>query len=119
MPDYENEALFRQGEFDLPVAVSDRDGSVLTLREYLHGDTPIRSLSDDWEQWKEIALERIRREPDFRLASINAGIIDGDRAIREIEARSPVGMAIVEIIRNLIKDVLSEADRLQRRNRGN
>ena len=84
---------------------------MVTLREFVKNKTslhvPLSSLS--YTQKAKITAERIRREPEVKLAMVGAGVIDKERAIAEVESQTPVGQALIEaeqyVIQKLIKEI--------------
>jgi hypothetical protein len=49
------------------------------------------------EQKARLTAERIRRQPRYVLAMVGAGLVDQERAIREVESLTDVGRQLIEI----------------------
>jgi len=102
-------------ELKLPVSFKP-NGDMVSLGEYVvsktNGDTgyvlALSSLS--FNQRAEITAERIRQEPEVKLAAIGAGIIDKQRAIAEVKARSPLGQSLIEAEEYVIKKLIDEVE---------
>jgi hypothetical protein len=58
---------------------------------------------------------RIRRQKRFRMMAIADGVIDKRRAIEEIEQRTAIGQALVEIEHIAIEMMKAEARRRRAR----
>ena len=50
-----------------------------------------------------------RAQPDFKLEMLGAGTIDKDRAVAEINARSKIGTALMEIEQRVINNLVERA----------
>ena len=96
-------------QFDLPVSF-DPAGEMVTLREIIEGGKgPVRSLAAlSPEKRSELTIKRLEMQPDLELAMVGAGLIDRDRAIREVKAQTEVGRALSEIEQIVIQDLLDE-----------
>jgi len=101
-------------KLELPVSFN-RDGKMITLREFVVSRTKgqsnglsLSSLSTN--QRAKITAERIRREPEVKLATIGAGEIDKQRAIAEVEALSPLGQTLIEAEQYIISNLLNAVE---------
>ena len=111
MPTRNERVKIPQEQWNLPVGYSTDGGKLVTLNEAVREKTPhlaIPSLSD--EQRANLVAARIEAQPKFKLAMIGAGIVDKERAINEVRARSRVGRTLMEIEQRVIQDVLRQAD---------
>jgi hypothetical protein len=92
---------------DLPVSF-DPAGNLVTLREAMKsgygGFISLASLSP--EKRAELTVKRIEAQPKFELGMVGAGIVDKQRAIKEVKAQSEVGRVLMEIEQRVINSVL-------------
>ena len=99
-------------QLDLPVSFTPT-GEMVTLREFVKNkEASYLSLSSlTHSQRAKITAERIRDEPEVKLAMVGAEVIDKERAIAEVEAQSPVGQALIEAEQYVIEKLLEEAEK--------
>jgi hypothetical protein len=99
-------------QLDLPISFTP-SGEMVTLREFVKNkEAPYLSLSSlTYTQRAKITAERIRREPEVKLAMVGAGVIDKERAIAEVEAETPVGQALIEAEQYVIRKLVDEAEK--------
>lgn len=100
-------------QMDLPVAF-DASGKTLLTPRHLQKtkETAGEFAQLSPEQKAHLTAERIQRLPKFELAMVGAGLIDKARAIREVQALSPVGRQLIEIEErtiNLVRGALEAA----------
>src|SRR5258708_18042891 len=80
-----------------PVSFS-ADGTPVSLQDFLQPKAPALSLSElSADQRAELTAKRIELQPKFELAMVGAGIVDKERAIREVKEQTGVGRALIEI----------------------
>jgi hypothetical protein len=106
-------ASIPQEQWNLPVGYSPDGIKFVSLREAVREKTPhlgLPSLSD--EQRANLVAARIEAQPEFEVAMIGAGIVDKNRAINEVKARSSVGRTLMDIEQRVIHDVLQQAEGL-------
>jgi hypothetical protein len=72
-----------------------------TLSEVLDSATPTLALAELTEQQQiDLTVARLQARPgEIKIAMIGPGVIDKNRAIAEVHARSKVGRTLVEIER--------------------
>lgn len=96
-------------QLNLPVSF-DPDGNMVTLKEAMrpsHGSVlSFAALSPD--RRAELTIKRIEAQPEFEVAMVGGGIVDKQRAIREINARSGIGRTLIEIEQRVIQHLLDE-----------
>jgi hypothetical protein len=49
------------------------------------------------EQQAELTAARIQHQPKFQVGMVGVGVVDKERAIAEVKARSDVGRTLIEI----------------------
>jgi hypothetical protein len=84
--------------------------SFATLRQSVspeHVIIPLSELTAD--QWTAVISERIRNLPSYVVYMYGAGVVNQERALRELASHSTVGQALVEIGQNLIRNLYSRA----------
>jgi hypothetical protein len=93
------------------VATIMRNGSgFATLREsvMLEGATiPLSDLTP--EQWIAVVIERVKHLPLFKVYMFGAGVVDQERALRELREHTSVSRVLVEIQQNLIRNLYLRA----------
>jgi len=98
-------------QWDMPVSFA-QDGSMVSLREFIHPTVPVLSLSQlSPEQRAELTVKRIELQPRFELGMIGAGIVDKSRAIAEVKSQSKVGRLLTEIEQRVINNLVTDAAR--------
>ena len=94
-------------QYDMPVAFGP-SGHLVTLREVMrpgHGAVPsLAALSP--EARAELTVRRIEAQPDFEVAMIGGGLVDRERAIREVKAHSDIGRVLTEIEQLVVQNLL-------------
>ncbi|MEH2362304.1 hypothetical protein [Nostoc sp.] len=100
-------------QLDLPVSF-DHKGQQVTLRDFLKDKSKeslsISSLTP--KQRVKLTVERIKREPEVTIATIESesGVITKERAIAEIQSQTPIGQILVEAEQRLINRLIKEAE---------
>ena len=96
-------------QWDLPVAVHS-DGTLVSLKDFTRTKAPALSFSQlSQDQQSELVAARIDQQAKFEVAMIGAGIVDKQRAIQEVRARTPVGRTLIEIEQRMINRMLNRA----------
>ena len=96
-------------QWGLPVSVTP-DGCVVTLKAFVQAKMPALSFSQlSPSQQSELVAARIERQSEFELAMVGAGIVDKQRAIQEVRARTPVGQTLIEIEQRMISRMVKRA----------
>lgn len=102
-------------QLSMPVTFDAQNYNIVTLGEVLvppNGTVPLPPDALTTDQWFNLAVERISRQPEFVMVLLEGGWIDQTRAIQELTARSDVGQALVEVQRLAVQDILERAARL-------
>ena len=104
-----NAPMTHEDHWSRPVAMTP-DGQWISLREVVEEEptqVPFNYLS--LEKQSELIAERIRQSPDFDVGILGQGIMDKKRAIDEVQKRTSIGRALIDVeqrmIRMLIKRV--------------
>jgi len=100
-------------QWDMPVSLDEKNEGV-SLCEYVEGKRraiPFANLSD--EQRAQLAAKRIDMLPGYEMASIGAGVISKERAIREVLAGTDLGQQLAEIEIHVISQLLDEANKVE------
>ena len=94
-------------QMELPVAF-DATGGMVTLREVMaHDYGSVSSLSAlSPEKRAELTVKRIEAQPAFEVAMVGGGIVDKERAIKEVKAQTDIGKALTEIEQRVIQNLL-------------
>ena len=94
----------------MTVTVMKEGHGFATLRQAISFEAATIPLSElTPEQWTAVIFERIRNLPAFQVYMFGAGVINRDRALHEVERRSSVGQALIEIEQNLIRNLYARA----------
>jgi hypothetical protein len=98
-------------QMDLPVTF-DATGGMVTLRQVMaHDYGSVMSLSTlSPEKRAELTVKRIEAQPKFEVAMIGGGIVDKERAIKEVKAQTDIGRVLTEIEQRVIQNLLEEVE---------
>jgi hypothetical protein len=97
-------------QWSLPVSIAP-DGRFVTLQEFAEGAAAALSFGQlSPPQQSELVAARIERQPMFELAMVGAGIVDKERAVQEVRARTPVGKTLIEIEQRMIARMVKRAN---------
>jgi len=97
-----------EDQWDMPVSLTER-GQLVTLREFSRPDAnpiPFRILNE--QQRSSIAAKRIEMQPNYEMASIGAGVIRQERALKEIRSHTELGRSLTDIEMRVIKYLIDE-----------
>jgi hypothetical protein len=97
-------------QWDLPASFNAEGTQMATLREVVNPEVPTLSLAElSPDQRADLVAKRIEAQPKFQLAMVGAGIIDKERAIAEVKAKTKIGRALCEIEQRVINNLLNKA----------
>jgi hypothetical protein len=97
-------------EWDMPVTFGKDQPILVSLRqsvEHQFDTIPVSFLTDD--QWFALTAERIKRTPSFGVCMFGFGVLNQERAVAELEARSDAGKLLKEIEERLVKNLYARA----------
>ena len=101
--------ITREDHWSRPVAMAP-DGQWLSLREVIE-EEPARfsfiQLTPD--QQSELVAERIRQRPKFDVGILGLGVLSKKRAINEVQARTRVGLTLIEVEQRMIARLIKRA----------
>ena len=96
-------------EWDLPISFND-NGEPVSLRDYVGGMTPAIPIANLLpEQRAELTILRLQRRPSYQMAMIGVGLLDQQRALAEVRARSQAGRVVVDIEFRMIRQLIEHA----------
>jgi hypothetical protein len=96
-------------QWELPVSLN-AQGELVSLKEFAEAKTAALSFGQlSPAQQSELVAARIERQPEFELAMVGPGLVDKERAIQEVRARTPVGRTLIEIEQRMIARMLKRA----------
>ena len=104
-----NAPMAHEYHWSRPVAMTP-DGQWLSLREVVEGEltqVPFNRLS--LEKQSELVAERIRQNSDFDVGILGQGIMDKKRAIDEVQKRTSIGRALIDIEQRMIRMLIKRA----------
>ena len=61
------------------------------------------------EKQSELVAERIRQNPDFDVGILGQGIMDKKRAIDEVQKRTSIGRALIDVEQRMIRMLIKRA----------
>jgi hypothetical protein len=96
----------------LPAGYHQEGGHVATMAQVADPKTPTvdgQRLSP--EQQKLLTLARIALQKDVKFGTLDGGIVDKERALKEVQAETALGKALVEIERRTMEMVREYAER--------
>jgi hypothetical protein len=86
------------------------DDKMVTLKELIkkakYEELLFPMLSFDKQA--EITMERIKAQEKLEIYILDVGLIDKERALKEIEERSEIGMELIEIEKQTVKFALED-----------
>ena len=92
-----------------PVAMTP-DGQWISLREVVEEEptqVPFNCLS--LEKQSELVAERIRQSPEFDVGILGQGIVDKKHAIDEVQKRTSIGRALIDVEQRMIRMLIKRA----------
>ncbi|MGH9844836.1 MAG: hypothetical protein ACREEM_39470 [Blastocatellia bacterium] len=93
-------------QWELPVTFSADGKRMLLLNEVAEaGEKCLPPSALNEEQESALVVRRIELQQTFEIAMIGAGLIDKERAINEVKARSKVGETLIQIERNVLNNL--------------
>jgi hypothetical protein len=96
-------------QMNLPVTF-DAAGNLVTLQQVMepgYGSVlSFASLSP--EKRAELTVKRIEAQPKFEVAMVGGGMVDKERAIKEVQAQTDIGKVLTEIEQRVIQNLLEE-----------
>ena len=104
-----NAPMTHEDHWGRPVAMTP-DGRWLSLREVVEeGPTqvPFNCLSP--EKQSELVVERIRQSPEFDVGILGKGIVDKKHAIDEVQKRTSIGRALIDVEQRMIRMLIKRA----------
>ena len=104
-----NAPMTHEDHWSRPVAMTP-DGQWISLREVVEEEptqVPFNCLF--LEKQSELVAERIRQNPDFDVGIPGQGIMDKKRAIDEVQKRTSVGRALIDVERRMLRMLIERA----------
>lgn len=96
-------------QWEMPAGFTS-DGKLASLSQVVDPKCPTLTLAElSDHQRAELTIKRIEAQPKFRVEMLGAGTIDKHRAVAEIEARSKIGSALMEIEQRVINNLVERA----------
>jgi hypothetical protein len=94
----------------MPAGYITTEGRLATLDEVVDPSIPTLSLAElTPSQRAELVAQRIEHQENFEVAMIGAGIVNRERAIAEVRARTKVGRTLIEIEKRMIDHTIRRA----------
>lgn len=104
--------LLPEKQWAMPAGFHSDDSDVATLRDVVDPNVPTKQLTDlTLEQRAQLVVKRLELQPSLELAMVGAGIVDKDRAIAEVKARTKVGRLLMEIEHQMIRNLMEQAQK--------
>ena len=104
-----NTPMTHEDHWSCPVAMTP-DGQWISLREVVEEEptqVPFNCLS--LEKQSELVAERIRQNPNFDVGILGQGIMDKKRAIDEVQKRTSMGRALIDVEQRMIRMLIKRA----------
>jgi hypothetical protein len=105
----EPRSVIKKEQWEMPVSF-DEEGKPISLRAYIeggHNALSFSALSDD--QRAELAAKRIEMQPDYEMATIDAGVIGKERAVDEVRTKTKLGRRLAQIETRVVMHLIDEA----------
>ncbi|MFX1567991.1 MAG: hypothetical protein ACFFCV_06460 [Promethearchaeota archaeon] len=99
-----------EAQLDLIAGFDEPSAKLLTLKELLleEKEKELAFPLLSFDKQAEITMERIKAQEKFEIYIVDVGIIDRERALKEIEEKSEIGMEIIEIEKIAVKFALED-----------
>ena len=104
-----NTSMTHEDRWSRPVAMTP-DGQWISLREVVGEEptqVPFHCVS--LEKQSELIAERIRQSPDFDVGILGQGIVDKKHAIDEVQKRTSIGRAFIDVEQRMIRMLIKRA----------
>ena len=104
-----NAPMTHEDHWSRPVTMTP-DGQWLSLREVVEEEptqVPFNRLSP--EKQPELVAERIRQSPEFDIGILGQGIVDKKHAIEEVQKRTSIGRALIDVEQRMIRMLIKRA----------
>ena len=104
-----NTPMTHEDHWSRPVAMAP-DGQWLSLREVVEEEptqVPFDCLS--LEKQSELVAERIQQSPEFDIGILGQGIVDKKHAIEEVQKRTSIGRALIDVEQRMIRILIKRA----------
>ena len=104
-----NVPMTYEDHWSRPVAMPP-DGQWISLREVVEEEptqVPFNCLS--LEKQSELVAERIRQSPEFDVGILGQGIVDKKHAIEEVQKRTSIGRALIDVEQRMIRMLIKRA----------
>jgi hypothetical protein len=99
-------------QWSLPAGYHRSTWNLITLRELtLSPETAVKYTELAPEKLAKLVAARIEAQPRFEIMMVGVGVVDKERAVREVLAQSRVGEALIEIERVVLRRVTEAAVR--------
>src|SRR5688572_14434846 len=96
-------------QWKLPVGISET-GELISLKEAVRQEKAALSFGQlSPADQAKLVVARIEKQPKFELAMVGAGVVDKERAVKEVNAQTPVGRTLIEIEQRTIARVMKKA----------
>ena len=98
-------------QLTLPAGFSADGKKMVPLRDVLAPEKPtLEFFQLTPEQQADITAARIARQRKYKMGMVGGGVIDKERAIAEVKARSDIGRVLVEIEQRTIQMLKKKAE---------
>ena len=104
-----NVPMTYEDHWSRPMAMTP-DGQWISLREVVEEEStqvPFNRLS--LEKQSELVAERIRQSPEFDIGILGQGIVDKKHAIEEVQKRTSIGRALIDVEQRMIRMLIKRA----------
>ena len=104
-----NAPMTHEDHWSHPVAMPP-NGQQISLREVIEEEptqVPFNCLS--LEKQSELVAERIRQSLDFDVGILGQGIVDKKHAINEVQKRTSIGRALIDVEQRMIRILIKRA----------
>ncbi len=103
-----NAPITHEDHWSRPVAMTP-DGQWLSLREVVEESTQVPFNCLSLEKQSELVAERIRQSPEFDVGILGQGIVDKKHAIEEVQKRTSIGRALIDVEQRMIRMLIKRA----------
>lgn len=97
-------------EWGMPITYCVDGETLATLRQVVNHEVatiPVDTLSE--RQWIAVVMARIKKAATFEFYMFGHGVVERERALKEVMERTNAGGVLTEIEQNLVRNLLQRA----------
>jgi hypothetical protein len=97
-------------QWPLPVGMT-TEGQFVSLKQYVLDHVPALLIPQlPPAQRSKLVAFRIGKQAHFEVATIGSGVLTKERAIAEVQALTPAGLALIDVEQRMIRRMIERAE---------